>query len=264
MFADAHLHLSDVRISSDLQERYIRDAFKNNITYFLEAGVSPDGWSKQIELSQKYPENILCSFGLHPYWVAQNDYDLCEQALDDLVLILNKSVALGETGLDFREKYVQDGAMDRQIVFFENQIQIANIFKKPLILHIVKAHQEALRTLMMWREQLLMSTGSGLLHAFNGTYEVAKSYLDYGFMISIGGAITYSKNASLREAVKKIPIDMILIESDSPDQKPLDWPEPLNSPLSVLNVASVVAEMKRLSQKEVLQTTTANFKRLFR
>lgn len=260
MFADAHLHLSDSRISDSDRDQFVSDAFQNKITYLLEAGVHPEGWIQQIELQKKYPQNIRCSFGLHPYFVAENERDICESAMDQLAQILNQGVALGETGLDFREQYIQGDAEDRQIVYFENQLQLAHSFKKPLVLHIVRSHNEVLRILWMWKDQL---ESSGMIHAFNSSYEVAKQYIDYGFMISIGGAVTYPKNNNLADAVKKIPLEYLLIESDSPDQKPMNWPDQFNQPSSVLNVAASIAHLKGLATEDVLKTTTENFKRLF-
>jgi len=260
MFADAHLHLSDSRIPESDRDQYVSLAIQNKITHFLEAGVHPDGWIQQIELKNKYPHNIKCSFGLHPYFVAENEPDICESAMDQLAKILNQGVALGETGLDFREQYIQGDSEDRQIVYFENQLQLAQSFKKPIVLHVVRAHNEALRILWMWKDQL---TCSGMVHAFNSSFEVAKQYIDYGLMISIGGAVTYPKNSNLAEAVKKIPLEYLLIESDSPDQKPLNWPDQFNQPTSVLNVAASIAHLKGLTTEDVLKTTTENFKRLF-
>ncbi|MFN3454420.1 MAG: TatD family hydrolase [Pseudobdellovibrio sp.] len=260
MYADAHGHWSDKRVSDELRNQWFQECSQNNIVYFLEAGVDPKGWVRQKKLVEQYPQNFKNSFGLHPYFVAQSSSDECEQALDALVLLLPQSSALGETGLDFRAQYAEEQATLRQIEFFENQIQLAKAYKKPLVLHIVKAHNEALKILNLWDAGEV----GGMVHSFNSSIDVAESYLDLNFFISVGGAVTYPKNAKLREAISKIPLERLLIESDCPDQSPQGWQKEINSPLSVLNVAQSVAEIKNIEILEVLEKTTSNFKSLFR
>ena len=225
----------------------------------MEAGVDPEGWQRQIVLQKQYPKNFKNAFGLHPYFVAQNDANTCEEAMNELAKVLNLASGLGETGLDFREQYVQNDADDRQIVFFENQIQLAKAFKKPLVLHVVRAHSEALKVLNIWEADEV----GGMVHAFNSSIEVAEQYLNLNFLISVGGAITHEKNKKLMEAVKVIPLEKLLLESDCPDQAPEGWSEPQNSPLSVLLVAKAIAEIKQMPLNLVLEKTTENFKMLF-
>jgi len=268
MFADAHVHLTDERFSGeslslDRADTILRQSIQHNISLFLEAGVSPDGWSKQILLSKKYPDHVKYALGLHPYFIALSDREDCETGLNELSRLILHAHALGETGLDFRDQYVQNYADDRQIEFFENQYQLAVSINKPLVLHIVRAHEEALKVIRLWGPTKATQKLLGMVHAFNGSYEVAKQYLDQGFLISVGGAMTFEKNQKLIEAVKKIPLEMLLLESDSPDQKPFNWKSELNTPESVLLVAASVAQIKNRAVEEVLKITTNNFKTLF-
>lgn len=259
MYCDCHGHWTDPRVSEELRQQWMSDSLKNNITLFMEAGVDPEGWQRQIALQKRFPKNFKNAFGLHPYFVAQNDANTCEEAMNELAKVLNLAAGLGETGLDFREQYVQNDADDRQIVFFENQIQLAKAFKKPLVLHVVRAHSEALKVLNIWEADEV----GGMVHAFNSSIEVAEQYLNLNFLISVGGAITYEKNKKLMEAVKVIPLEKLLLESDCPDQAPAGWPDQQNSPLSVLLVAKTVAEIKQMPLNLVLEKTTENFKMLF-
>lgn len=268
MFADAHVHLTDARFCGDQLslnecEQVIQQSLQHNISFFLEAGVSPEGWQKQILLSQKFPNHVKYALGIHPYFVALSDHEACENGLNELSRLITQAHALGETGLDFRNQYIQNSADDRQIEFFENQFQLALSINKPLVLHIVRAHEEALKVIQLWGPTKATQKCLGMIHAFNGSYEIAKQYLNHGFMISVGGALTYSKNHKLIEAVKKIPLEVLLIESDSPDQKPFGWKGLLNRPESVLLVAESVAQIKNRAVDEVLQITTNNFKTLF-
>lgn len=265
MYSDCHGHWTDPRVSEELRQTWMRDSLNKNLDLFMEAGVNPEGWQRQIALQKQFPKNFKNAFGLHPYFVAENDEATCEQAMDDLAKIINLASGLGETGLDFREKYIQnpnnvsDDVRDRQIVFFENQIQLAKAFKKPLVLHVVRAHSEALKVLNIWEADEV----GGMVHAFNSSLEVAEQYMNLNFLISVGGAVTHEKNKKLMEAVKAIPLEKLLLESDCPDQAPEGWAEPQNSPISVLLVAKTVAEIKQMPLDLVLEKTTENFKMLF-
>ena len=134
MYTDAHTHWTDLRMT---QFDHMQTMVEEKITLFMEAGVNPEGWLRQIELQKKYPENFKLALGLHPYFVAENEIQTCEEALDQLSHIINFASAIGETGLDFRDQYttktVEDDLVDQQILFFENQIQLAIQCHKPLV-----------------------------------------------------------------------------------------------------------------------------------
>lgn len=263
MFVDAHSHWSDLRFSQSLvQVKSCLEALRlKKIIFFLQAGVDPEEWQRQIQLKKQFPNSFGTCFGLHPYFVIEkyknSQRDECEAALDQLAALLPSAMALGETGLDFRSQW-PEGSESLQIEMFENQIELARVFKKPLVLHIVRAHEKALQVLQMWEA----SQVGGFVHAFNGSYELARSYLNLGFLLSVGGAITYDKNKKLQETIKKIPLDQLLIETDSPDQPPKDWNN-LNTSDSLLKVAEKIAEIRGQSTEEILQITTKNFCRLF-
>ncbi len=270
MYTDAHTHWTDLRMTQfdHIKTDQMQIMAAENITTFMEAGVNPEGWLRQIELQKKYPENFKLALGLHPYFVAENEITVCEDALDQLSHIVHLASGIGETGLDFRDQYTkkieEDDLVDKQILFFENQIQLAIQCHKPLVLHVVKAHEDALKILKLWDANQV----GGMVHAYNSSYDIAKKYMDLGFLISVGGAMTYPKNKNLIEAVKKIPLEKMLIESDAPDQAPQDWLNDdgtsHNSSLSVLKVAKVLAEIKGVGVEVVARQTTENFKTLFR
>ncbi len=270
MYTDAHTHWTDLRMTQNDQAQtdHIQIMADEKITLFMEAGVNPEGWLRQIELQKKYPENFKLALGLHPCFVAENEIQTCEEALDQLSHIIHCASAVGETGLDFRDQYtkkiIEDDLVDQQILFFENQIQLAIQCHKPLVLHVVKAHEEALKILKLWDAHQV----GGMVHAFNSSFEIAQKYMDLGFIISVGTSVTYPKNKNLIDAVKKIPLEKLLIESDAPDQPPLGHDQTegnhLNSSLSVLKVAAAIAEIKGIPIETVALQTTENFKTLFR
>ena len=216
---DAHSHWSDPRLFSRTDfSQLLQKSFEKKIDFFLLGGINPVEWENQFALKQKYPANFGLCLGLHPYFVAANEFEVCEQALDLLVQKLPDAMALGETGLDFRPHIMKDSEL-LQIEMFENQIEIAKAFKKPMVLHVVQAHDKAVRVFDVWQAP---ETG-GFVHAFTGSYDTAKKYIQHGFLISVGGAVTFEKNAKLLDCVRQIPLEYLLIESDSPDQAPVNW-----------------------------------------
>lgn len=262
MYIDAHSHWADSRFSDLDISGNLKKSFKKNITQFMQGGVSPTDWDRQLALKKKYPESFHLCFGLHPYFIAENNIEDCESAMDQLAQRTQDCSGIGETGLDFREKYLAgdiETQKEKQITFFENHIALSKVTNKPLVLHIVRAHDEAIRILKIWGPP---SCG-GFIHAFNGSFEVASEYLKMNFSISIGGAATFEKNSKLRDSVLRLPMDRLLLESDSPDQAPLGW-QGLNDSASLIQIATEIAKIKGISPIEVLETTTSNFKRLFK
>lgn len=264
MYIDAHSHWSDLRFQELDPGLLLKKSLDLNITQFMLAGVDPEEWQRQEKLDQLYPGCFIKCFGLHPYYISKNSKEVCEEALDQLVFKLNASTGLGETGLDFRESVLNHEdknhyeAIAHQIEFFENQLQIAQNFKKPVILHIVRAHEKALEVLDLFGDKKL----SGMVHAFNGSYETALQYIDRDYFISVGGAVTYEKNKKLRAAVQKLPQECLIIESDCPDQPPEGW-HGLNDSSSLWQVATTIGQLRGVFAEDILQLTTNNFKKLF-
>jgi TatD DNase family protein len=259
-YVDAHSHWADIRMDQSDKglEICIRQCAEKGIDFFLQGGVNPEEWARQIHIQKKYPENFGLCFGLHPYFVSDHTVEDCELALDQLTSLLPLAMALGEAGLDFRPHIMKESEL-LQIEMFENQIELAKAFQKPMVLHIVQAHDKAIQIFNLWDvpERL------GLVHAFSGSYDTAKKYIDKGFLISVGGAVTLEKNSKLQDCIKKIPMEYLLIESDSPDQPPEGWSGPNNS-TSIYKVAEKIGLIRNISVFDVLEVNTSNFKRLFR
>jgi TatD DNase family protein len=264
MFIDSHSHWSDPRYTPEIVESLLKKARGLNITEFMLGGVDQADWQRQLELKSMYPETFHLCFGLHPYFVSNTSRLDCEMALDALVKMIDKSLGLGETGLDFRDKILESGglsieeAMAHQIDFFENQIELAKVYRKPLVLHIVQAHEKALQIFEMWG----VPERKGMIHAFNGSYETAMKYIDLGFMISIGGAVTFDKNQKLHQAAARIPAEFLLVESDSPDQAPQNWVG-LNDSSSLWQIADRIGNLRGKSAEDILEISMGNFKKLF-
>jgi TatD DNase family protein len=256
-WVDAHGHLADPRWQTERSE-VIALARQKGIHFFMQGGVSPEDWDAQRALAKELPGHIGMCFGLHPYWVAANDDEACEIALNTLALQLVDAMALGETGLDFRPHIMKD-SQERQIGAFEQQLELAQVAHKPVVLHLVQAHDESLRIMDLWG----LPKEKGMVHSFNGSWAKAQDFIQRGLLLSVGGPVCREDNKKLHQAVKELPLEFLLIESDSPDQPPPAFQGQLNPPESIWEVAKKIAEIKSLDPLEILDITTSNFWRLF-
>lgn len=249
---DAHSHLTDQRLE-DL-DLVLAEARAAGIVRHVQGGIGPEDWARQKEAALLHPE-IVPVYGLHPYWVSDHSEAECEQALDELARWVPYCSLIGETGLDFRAHIVKD-AMARQLHCFDAQLELARVAKKPVVLHVVRAFDEALRLLDFHRGEV-----RGLYHSFTGSAVQAAKLIDLGFLISVGGAAC-SGSARIDQAIQAIPMEHLVIETDSPDQKPNDWPDELNLPGSLIWVARAVGRLKSLPFEEVLDQSRRNLERL--
>ncbi len=259
LWADSHCHMADLRVQSCLSG-WIDKAESLGIGYFLQGGVGPDDWDRQSELAKQFNDRIGLCFGLHPYWVADHSLSECEEAMDLLASRIDQAQALGETGLDFRPRITKDdeSCKEKQISLFEMQLELSKVCHRPLVLHIVQAHDEALKILDLWGLPLQ----KGFVHSFNGSAQKAEEFLERGLLLSVGGPLVRADNQRLKQAVQIIPLEKLLIETDSPDQPPESFQGQLN-PLSTLKeVAEEVARIKKVSTTEVLDISTRNLKQL--
>ena len=249
--ADSHGHLSDLRIFPQADE-LVSEAKSQKVKYFLQGGVDPEDWVRQQELHRRHPEVLTC-FGIHPMTLTQ------ESDVDTLLDQLSRAIgahrpsALGEIGLDGRSQFLP--AKENQIAAFEAQLEIAKVADLPVVLHLVRCHSDAIRILQVCG----LPKRSGFVHGFNGSWEKANDFLDLGLRLSIGGAVTHPRNRDLREAVAKIPLDRLLIESDCPDQCVLGRQD-LGRPVDVLQVARVLAELRQKTIEEIVEASSRNLR----
>lgn len=258
---DAHSHLADPRwLNSDVTlERVLDEAASAGIRFFLQGGVDPNDWDRQLALSRRFPA-IWPVFGLHPYFVAAHSDDECEGALDRLAKKLPHAHGLGETGLDFRPRYVEGESEQRQIAMFEAQLEIAGAMKIPVVLHVVRAFEKATQVVDLFFQQ---RPDCGMVHAFNGTLKEALAWVDRGFLISVGGPVCRPDNQKLHQAVRGLPLESLVLETDSPDQAPPEWSPGLNHPSSLLMVAKKVAEIRGMTSEDLRVKTGQNLARVF-
>ncbi len=263
---DTHCHLSDPRVSAEKAEEFITASKAKGITRLIMGGISPSEWDRQNALSEKFPEVIVPVFGLHPWWVSQNaDEGTLQSAFNDLKIRLPHAAALGELGLDYTSRF-SDSERLRQRKFFEAQLGLALHAQKPLVLHVVRAHLQALESIA----QIYGNARSpGIVHGFSGSWQEAKGYLARGLSISLGGAVTWKTSRpkvhrKLSEVAHQLPLEHLLIESDTPDQAPegaLEGQE--HGPLSILRIADEIALIRGVSASSLLEASAENARRIF-
>lgn len=253
LWVDAHSHIADPRWDLERTEM-LAEAQKQGFDYFLQGGVGPEDWTRQKSLFEKYPHQIGLCFGLHPYWVADHTENDLEEALDLLASEINSAVALGELGLDFRPHIVKD-SRDRQFQAFTDQLELADMSSKPVVLHLVQAHEEALKVMELFG----VPRAGGMVHSFNGSAKKAHDFIKKGLYLSVGGPVCRPDNQKLHQAIAEIPLEYLLLESDSPDQPPPRYQDQKNPSYSILEVARTIGQIKSLDPLEILDITTENF-----
>lgn len=248
MLIDTHAHLDFNHFNKD-REEVIKRALEGGIEKIINVGTNLESSRKSISLAGKY-NNIYASVSLHPIDVEKERFDV------DVWLELaqqEKVVAIGETGLDF----FHSSNKNKQREIFQKLIGVAEKVKKPLILHSREADEEILEIL----NKSKLPAKRGVIHCFSRSYEVAKKFLDLGFLISFTGNITYDKEPP--DSVAKVPLEKIMVETDCPFMAPLPFRGKRSEPLYVKYVAEKIAEVKGVSFKKVVEVTTQNAKQLF-
>lgn len=252
MFIDSHCHINFPELMIKMED-VLAGMKEKKISHALCVSVTLDKFPEILELAKKY-EHIFASVGVHP------DYEnISEPTPGQLVELAKdkKVVAIGETGLDY---FRLTGDLNWQRERFRNHIQAAISANLPLIIHTRNAREDTIR--IMKDESANKATG--VMHCFTETYEMAKQALDLGFYISFSGIITFKNAHELRDTVKKIPLERMLIETDSPYLAPVPNRGKTNEPANVAYVAEKVAEIKNIPVEEVAIATTKNFSKLFK
>jgi TatD DNase family protein len=251
MYIDSHCHINFPELNQKI-DQVLENMKDNDISHALCVSVTLDKINEILSLTKKY-SNVYASVGVHP------DYEDIQEP--DIETLFNyskneKVVAIGETGLDY---FRLTGDLSWQRDRFRTHIQAAIKSELPLIIHTRNAQDD---TISIMKEECA-SSATGVMHCFTESYEMAKKAIDLGFYISFSGIITFKNAESLRETVKKIPIENILIETDSPYLAPVPNRGKLNEPANVIYVAEKIAELKGIPIEEVAEITTNNFFTLF-
>lgn len=248
---DSHCHLDFPDFEGGMDA--LRDEMRaNGVTHALCISVSLAGFPKVLGLAERYG-NFFASVGVHP----DNEDPAPLDQSELLRLARNpRVVAIGETGLDY---YRASGDVEHQRSRFRTHIRAARQCRKPLVIHTREAAEDTLR---LMQEEGAGEVG-GVLHCFTESQETADAALNLGFHISFSGIVTFKNAQSLKEVAKRVPLDRLLVETDSPYLAPVPFRGKTNRPGLVRYVAEEVARLKGISLEDLATATTRNFFRLF-
>jgi len=251
MIIDSHCHLDYEPLVNNL-EKVLLNAKKNNISHLLSIGTSLESSNKVLDIVNKY-ENVYGAIGIHPNSTTGNLNDL------EKILTLKKKspkiIAFGETGLDY---FYQRSEKKDQISSFEKHIEFSILEKVPVIIHTRDADEDTISIIKKYYKRTKF-----LIHCFTGNLEFAKNLLNLECLISFSGIITFKKSNELREVVKYVPLEKMLVETDSPYLSPDPLRGKSNEPANVKIVAENISKIKGVSFEEFSKLTTENFERFF-
>lgn len=251
---DSHCHLDmlDLEPHGGELAPVIEHARRQGVCHMLCVSVGMDALPAMLRLVEPL-DDVSASVGVHP-----NEQHGAEPEVDDLVRLsrMPKVVAIGETGLDY---FRVEGRPEWQRERFRRHIAAARIARKPLIVHSRDAFADTVR--LMKEEQA--ADAGGVMHCFTGNWVEARRLLDLGFDISFSGIVTFNSARDIRDAATRVPLDRMLIETDSPYLAPVPHRGRSNQPGYVRHVAECIADLRGLPVEEVAEATTANFQRRF-
>lgn len=251
MFIDSHCHINFPELAGNIDE-VLANMRANEVSNALCVSVDLDKFPEILSLAEKN-DNIYASVGVHP------DYELeHEPTQDELVRLAMhpKVIAIGETGLDY---FRLTGDLEWQRNRFRTHIRAAVESGKPLIIHTRSASADTLR---LMQEEGADKIG-GVMHCFSESLDVALAAIEMNFYISFSGIVTFKKALELKDVATRIPLERMLIETDSPYLAPVPFRGKLNQPAYVKHVAEEIAKLRGISVEEVGIATSANFNKLF-
>lgn len=248
MFVDTHCHI--FKSDYDNIDEVLNNASNNNVKYYINNGSDREYNKEVLELVKEY-DNMYGALGIHPE--AVDDY-----SLDDIEFIKNnlsneKIVAIGEIGLDYH--YTKENK-DEQIKLLEMQLSLAEEYNLPVIIHSRDATEDTINTLKKFNCR-------GTIHSFSGSLETAKIYIKMGYLLGVNGVITF-KNCNIKDVIKEVGLDNIVLETDSPYLTPVPYRGMQNNPSHILDIAKFVSELYNVSLEELSYRTNENIKRMYK
>jgi TatD DNase family protein len=254
-FIDSHTHLYLPEFKDDIDEVITRAKEKGVDKFFLP-NINSESIPGMLRLCGKYPENCFPMMGLHPSYVNENYGDELENVKDHLFNNNAGFIAVGEIGLDY---YWSTDFIEQQKQAFSTQIGLAKQLKLPVVIHNRNSFDDTYKLVKDQMDENL----KGVFHCFTGTIEEAEQILSLDFYLGIGGVVTY-KNSELKLILKKIPLERIILETDSPYLTPVPFRGKRNESSYVSIIAEAVAEASGISVEKVAEITTQNALNLFR
>ena len=253
LLVDSHCHLDYLERDNDLDE-VVGRARRAGVGRMVTICTKLSEFDKVHGIAKRYPE-VDCSAGVHPHEAGEEGQDSPNRLLE--LAALPEVVGIGETGLDY---YYEHAPRDAQQRSFRAHIAAARESKLPLIVHARDADED---TVAILEEEYGKGAYPGVIHCFTAGPDLAEVALKIGFYISLAGIVTFKNADSLRETVRKVPLDRLLVETDSPFLAPVPKRGKPNEPAYVVHTAGYLAEMLEVSEEEMARRTTENFHSLF-
>jgi TatD DNase family protein len=251
-FIDTHAHVYAEELTTSI-DVVIENSIKAGISKIIMPAIDSTTLDAMLKVEQQFPEHCIAMMGLHPCYVKEN-YKAELKLVEDWIG-KRKFIAIGEIGLDFY--WDKTFAKEQQFVF-ETQMQWALDLQLPIAIHTRNAMGETIEAVKPFAKKGLR----GVFHCFSGSKESAEQIIDMGFHLGLGGVLTY-KNAGVAEAVKDIPMEYLVLETDAPYLAPVPYRGKTNEPAYMLEVAKKLAEIKSMPLHEIAAITTSNAEKLF-
>ncbi len=268
-FIDSHCHVDFPGFDVDRSELWSR-CNHLGVNALVIPGVSPEQWITAAKLCQEF-NGFYYALGIHPYWIERQPWYSAGKLLDehthariyqqlsDALLQAqtpgdSRCIAVGESGLD---KLI-DTPIALQQQLLELHIAVANQYQKPLIIHSVKTHNEMLACFKQHPPRY-----GGVIHAFSGSLETAQQFIARGFLLGVGGTITYERAQKTRATLSSLPLEHLLLETDAPDMPLCGKQGERNSPEYLPLIARQLAQLQGVSVEQVMKATTENARQLF-
>jgi len=254
MIIDSHCHLNYEPMIANLDEVMAR-AKENNVSKMLTISTDEKSFQNNLEIIKKY-ENVYGTFGIHPH-EAKLFQSITEKKILENLRLNNKLIGIGESGFDF---YYNHSDKKSQTKLFTEHIHAAQSSGKPLIVHTRAAEKETYELLYLEKKKKDYKI---LIHCFTGSLEFAEKLVDLGCYISASGVITFKNSKSLADTFKKLPLNKILVETDSPYLSPMPLRGKSNEPSHIIHTVEFLANLRNVEKSEIENSTTNNFNKLF-
>ena len=248
---DTHCHLDDHQFAKDLDD-VLDNSRRANVTRWILIGYDPDRWTAAIDLASQH-EGMYHTVGVHPSCAEQWSNEIAERLRE--IAIESQAVGIGEAGLDF---YRDNAAFEIQAAAFTGQLTIAADLDLPVVIHMRNAESEMLELLRTFSKLPTL-----IFHSFDGTGELMDFAIESGSYVGIGGLATRQKSDMLREQLTRVPVERILLETDSPYVVPARQKDRRNQPAQIATIASMMAAHLDIAPEELAALSTENAERVF-
>jgi TatD DNase family protein len=252
---DTHTHLDFPDFDAD-RSALLAESRALGVRQMVLLGVYRDNWQRVWDLVQSDPD-LHAALGLHPVYLDQHRGEDLEHLRDWLARLAGhrQLCAVGEIGLDY---YIETLDRDRQQALFEAQLELAVEFELPALIHVRRSHAAVIATLKRIRP-----ARTGIIHAFAGSFEEAREYIRLGYKLGLGGAATWPQALRMHRVLPKLPLEAVVLETDSPDMAPAMFPGQRNSPAHLPAICAALAQIMRISPERLAEASTANARQLF-